>query len=544
MRISSLDKKKLFYTLLTLVAWAVIYLFTQSKEYTSDGGARLILANAGPIHAFQYGDWGHFLQTPLAHEVAKTLRRLSVDVSGAQVFLALGFLGNLLGIFAFGLACERIFDSFTARLIGMVLFATSLVTWLYWNGETLNLGLGLAALALWAGVSGRVVLSAMFLGLAGACRMDFLSIAPGICFFAYQTKHHGKWNLKPFVLLVSSYGLMLLLSFSSTVLGFAFFIGKYASLGGLWAFINESREGYGAYTLAFGDVPIFKMIKGFVSAFTPAGHVLSDALKYRVQYSDFRQLFYFLSSAFILGVSAFLSGLATLRQPRIVAFAIGLFFAPQLLFNMRNLYQSEEYHAALLLGLLLILMSGLMFLFRSSRAKFLALAWVASVVLFAGVGVMLPLKTYGDRKYDRIDKLLALLRKDGANGVVVSCDELPVEIKSEGMKVISLVAVLQADQKIETLVDLQHKISRDLLRELAAGRHVFILGKRCQAEYLREYVPRLRDVFFGLATMSFGFLEPELNFVSTGIDGLPLPWTNQSDPISWRSVDVFELKRR
>lgn len=531
----SLQKEKRNALLIALALCALQLLF-RSLDLASDGNTRLGLVESGDITNAQFSGWGHFLQVPLAHYFYAWGQPF---ISARFAFIFWGIFGNFLSfVFLYLALFDRMKSEGVARLTVLTLALTPL-SWFYWNGETPNLALGFAFVAFYAAQRKLSFPSiSIFLALSALCRIDFALMAPGLVWLRGDYELTRKDFLRFFA------GCATLTAI--TTLFIALILGTTLFAMGVIDFSLESLRAYNklsftitdGFMMPYSTLLTLKSFKGILVSLIPALYSFTELIHGSELRRGIQLLYgaYALFSMALLLAGTFLLAREARKNRELVSdlAAIFLLIAPiQILFNWRYSYQTEEYHAGSLVGLMLAVAWAFTLANRSPKARLLSRAFFTLFALGFFFLYALPARQFPLDQQKAQHSLQAIRSLSNQPIQLLVCDsEIPALQGTEQIPLLRLAADWPADQIAARIAELAR-------RSLTDGARVFITGRKCNLRYLTRSAGPYRLLAENLGKIDFGTLGFELQPVPRAV--IPLNWYNQYDPASWRYAELLEF---
>lgn len=519
---------RLTFAIFSVVTFLPLYLLTRSRFLIGDGDSWLSVARSGGAGK-SYGDVGHFLQIPLSHGLWRGFERLGPSIPIEAVYLGLSLAGALASIVFVGLIAGELIGTDAARYVAGILFGTSLVAWMQWNGELYTLALGFATAAVYVSMHRQVILAAVLFALAILAHSEFVLIAPVFLVSTWIAAPPGarasQKVARGVALLVLAAG-----------------IGIVALLAGGWA-LEKWHDGP---TLAgwlhrssdlrakhFVGPEVFRAAKGLVTAYTVGGHVAGDLVRGHIP--EARALF-FLCAAVALPIIAATIVLAAsaVRRPGVFMLGVAWLLPVHLGFNWYFAPTVEKYHSAGMPGFVLLVTGGL---FAAANAMRPSLR-VSLVALYVGVCVglnlfvgVLPLKRYADDSLRGGRAVAELAAQPGHQAVFVSCSEPAVH--RSGVEYLSVSDVWSRRPSIP---DTERRVTEWVDAQVSRGKVVYVVGRSCPLDEWTADAPQ--------PNLGLDFLDRKFERVATPVRGLLRDSSWPTNIFRWTRVDVYRLVAR
>ena len=504
------------------------YLLTASKTLINDGEAWLnTIRKADPTELY-WTDAAHFLQIPLTRHVTDRLHAVGIAVDYRPVFLAICLAGTLAAAAFLGLVVAALAESASAGLLTAALFGTSLHAWLQWNGELYALALGFLAAGLFVAERGRWAIACVLWALAVLSHADTALAAPAFLVLFWRK---APADMAPWRRAVTA----IARCFAAGALFFVFLFA-YGWLMAAWAgfgeFIGWMERAYGLRLRTIVEPHPIRALRGLVTAYSAGGHVVGEILTGRSPSLAGAFAMTALLTAAVLTATAVFALLA-LRCRRLAAVAAGLIVLVHVSFNWWLWPTTELYHGVALLGVVALVGGGAALWSREIRWRRVIVAgYVAACVVLNLTVSVLPVQAYG-KDLERAEAVFRHLGNTAGGRLVVVTCTVNTALRRSGVRSLEIRRHWNADDRA-----LRTAVMSQLRAAQAAGDAVYSLGRECTPWEWRVDVPR--------TTLSLHrLLGDDFTWVPTGLVALPTnPGVSQTNPLGWRTADLFELRPR
>jgi hypothetical protein len=317
---------------------------------------------------------------------------------------------------------------------------------------------------------------------------------------------------------------------------FFVFLFAYGGLMGAWTSFGEFsgwlERAYGLRLRTIVEPHPIRALRGLVTAYSAAGHVVGEILTGRSPSLVGTFAFTALLAAVVLAATAAFA-VRALRCRPVAAVAAGLILLVHVGFNWWLWPTIELYHGVALLGVVALVGCGAAMWSRELPGRRLAVAGylAACVVLNLTVSV-LPVQAYG-RDLERAEAVFRHLNDTAGGRLVVMTCTVNTALRRSGARGLEIRRVWDADERV-----VQSALVSRLRAAQAAGDAVYALGRECMPWEWRVDVPRTNLAVDRL-------LADDFTWVQTRALRLPTnPGVSQTNPLGWRTADLYELRPR
>jgi len=512
---------------LLVAGFAALYVSTRSSILIGDGLAFVATARGGDPAHFQFANFNHFLQVPLARAVWQMLGRIGLTVPPEYVFVGISLIGTLAAMIFLGLIAAKILGTPVAGWVAALLFGTSLHSWTQWNGEQYGLALAFVTSGLLLALRGRVVAPAVLWMLSVLAHAEFTLAAPAFALGAWMARPQrprGERLRSAFFLMVAAG----LLTLACLLLG-TWALGKWTSTASLVAWVRHVLTIDRMSTVQSPEVT--RAIKGLVTAFTVAGHYWRDILTGRSAFSHAG----FLAASIVGSVVLCLTGILVafaVPQRRLFVFALTWLVPFHVVVNWWWIPTVEKYHAGALPGFVLLVTGGLLFLsskLPARRGAALCIGFVLTCAALNLFGAVLPMQALGRDTEQATRQVRRLNAGYGGRVVLVTCDggNVPAVVDAD-VEYLRIRSIWKG-----SVAEIQDAIRSWTRARVAEGKVPHVLDRWCYPEeWGTSWSKKPFDQFF---------LGGQYRLTPTSVTSVPLAQPSTTDPFTWRRGDIVRL---
>jgi hypothetical protein len=515
------------YAAVVIAVFVPLYLLTRSDFLISDGPSRVMAARSGDHADIQYFYPLYVLGVPLINLVWVSLTKLGLTVSVESVLLGLSLCGTVAAIVFMGLIAAQIAGTRSAAWLAAALFGTALNPWTQWNGELSGWSAGFGAAALYLVLRNRTVAPALLWALAVLSHVDFVLLAPVLVLAVWMGEDRAGTTRAKIGRAVS------LVVVAATVTLLFLFIGSW--LAGKWHDTTELATWLGLPVLFESHVQrkpeVFRAIKGFVTAYTVAGHHLRNVLTGRGTFDNPAFVGAVAVGLVLLVVTGVLI-VSAVRQRRAALFALTWLLPFHVLYNWWYAPTMEEYHTGALPGLVLLITAGLLQLglkmSRPWRSAFFV-SYIAACFGLNLVSALLPMKAAAAAVATSSAQLRQLSAERNGRIALVTCDGGPA-VEGTGIEYLRI-----RNHWKRSVPDIQNTIRSWIEARIGEGKEVYVQNGRCLPD---EWVTPPHPSF------DLSFLERDFRSTRTPITGIFVPHSSPTDLLAWSREDLVRLEPR
>ncbi len=516
------------YVLTVCGGFAALYLLTRPFLLISDGSAWVLEASLADPARTWFGFPSYFLQIPLASVVTQALQAIGLKVTAGPVFVGLSLCGTLAAVACVGLIAEVLLRTRTAAWLGALLCGASLNPWTQWNGELSGLALGFAAAGLYCTLRGRFLLPAVLWAFSVLSQINFVLAAPAFVWAVWWARGDGEsvsQSLRRVIALPALAGAVCVCAF---LLG-SWAVGKWHDPAGLADWLQRSYSTAERSVLVRPDV--FRAVKGLITAYSAAGHVVRDVFTGRsaTEVPGFVPALVvgsvFLVATGILSVLAF-------RRRQAAVFALIWLLPFHVGFNWWWVPTEEEYHTGALPGLVLIVTAGLIELgarLSPSRRRVLYGIYVAVLLGLNLTAVILPRQSLAQDAVSSTQAVRRLVEDSQGRAVLVTCDGGNViAVHHSGIEYLRIRSIWRG-----SVAEIQQSIAAWIRDRMAEGKEPYLLGRWC--------LPENWKTSWSKAPFDLHFLKSDFFIAPPVIVGVPTDQPSVTDPFMWKWGDIARI---